>query len=72
MLRDMDLFRNVLIEAEKLPPNTWSHVRIEGRTNEEVCYHVKLASDAGFVIAKFQPGPQNSRWSDSPMRDTSS
>jgi hypothetical protein len=57
MPRDMDLFRNVLLEAEKLPLNNkWSHIRIEGKSNEEVCYHVKLASDAGFIVAKFLPG----------------
>jgi Hypothetical protein (DUF2513) len=57
MHRDMDLFRNVLIEAEKLPPdNPWSIIKIEGHTNEDVCYHVKLASDAGFIVAKFLPG----------------
>jgi len=57
MHRDMDLFRSILFEVEKLPPeNPWSHIRIDEHSNEEVCYHVKLASDAGFVVAKFLPG----------------
>ena len=73
MHRDMDLFRNILFEVEKLPPdNPSSHIRIDGHSNEEVCSHVKLASDTGFIVAKFLPGSAELRWNGSPMRDMSS
>jgi len=54
MKRDMDLFRALLLEIEKLPANgKWTGIEVEGYSPEEVAYHIRLAQDAGFIIAKF-------------------
>ena len=53
MTRDMDLFRKVLIEIEQVPPGQWRRITVEGATPEEVRYHAELASDAGFIEARF-------------------
>jgi hypothetical protein len=55
MKRDMDLLRSLLLEVEKLPfdNRTWAQIKIEGHTDEEVCFHALQARDAGFIEAMF-------------------
>src|SRR5205807_2391593 len=41
MKRDMDLFRALLLEIEKLPANgKWTGIEVEGYSPEEVAYHI--------------------------------
>lgn len=50
MKRDMDLIRQLLIEMESRSCGRQS-VALEGRTEEEVSYHVKLLAEAGLIEA---------------------
>jgi len=48
MKRDMDLIREILLEIEKLPPNTETgEFPIEGWKPEEINYHIRLLCQAG-------------------------
>ena len=52
MKRDMDLIRNILLEVEARPTVTGIDlVEIPGHEQDEISYHVKLLSDAGFLEA---------------------
>ena len=52
MKRDMDLIREILLEIEKLPPNTETgEFPIEGWKPEEINYHIRLLCQAGYVDA---------------------
>lgn len=52
MKRDMDLARRILLEVERHPkPNEHIQLQIEGRSQEEVAYHVKLLYEAGLIEA---------------------
>lgn len=52
MKRDMDLIRGVLIEVEKLPFDSGFHdISVQGYTDEEITYHVRLAHEAGLIEA---------------------
>jgi len=56
MKRDMDLIRTILLELETVPyDENWKTVQIEGRTEEEVNYHVLLLDEAGLIEAKVIP-----------------
>ena len=50
MIRDMDLIRTVLLEIEK---RDWAHchdeIKIDGYTEEQISYHLKLLTEAGLV-----------------------
>jgi hypothetical protein len=51
MKRDMDLVREILLQAEKSESSDISvSMSIEGYTEEQIKYHLKLLSDAGFII----------------------
>lgn len=53
MKRDMDCFRAVLLKIEELPSNTiLNGTEVEGYSAEQTAYHIKLAQDAGFIVAK--------------------
>ena len=53
MKRDMDLIRAILIEVEKLPPDLGFHdISVQGHTEEEVTFHVRLADEAGLIEAE--------------------
>src|ERR1700741_3884513 len=59
MKRDMDLLRSLLLEVEKLPFVAGGYstgVKVPGFSDEEVCYHAKLADEQGLIDAKFLPG----------------
>jgi hypothetical protein len=57
MQRDMDLIRDMLLQVEKLPCSVqWYEIALAGRSREELCYHAKLAHDAGLIEARFLPG----------------
>ncbi len=57
MERDMDLFREILLEVEKVPAmQMWTATPLLGHDEKEVYAHVKLAEDAGLVVASFMTG----------------
>jgi hypothetical protein len=56
MKRDMDLIREILLEVEKSPSLEGCHVKILGRTSEELYYNAQQAQDAGLIEAKFAHG----------------
>jgi hypothetical protein len=52
MKRDMDLVREVLLKVEELPfDGRFYDVKIEGRSDDEITYHVMLLHEAGFIEA---------------------
>ncbi|MGC1294758.1 MAG: DUF2513 domain-containing protein [Alloacidobacterium sp.] len=53
MIRDLELFRKVLIETEQVPPGQWQRIAVEGATPEETCYHMRLAFEARLIEARF-------------------
>jgi hypothetical protein len=57
MKRDMDLARKILMEVENNPePFKWSpRLNMEGYSDKEIAYHVKLLSEAGLIEAKIHP-----------------
>jgi|SRR5450631_1644733 len=57
MKRDMDLLREILLEVEKAPAmQMWDSRPLVGYSDAEVFAHVKLAEDAGLVVASFMTG----------------
>jgi hypothetical protein len=55
MKRDMDLIREILFKIEDAPEATgigWVDVNIEGRSHEQISYHVVLLAEAGLVEAQ--------------------
>jgi hypothetical protein len=54
LTRDVELFRQILIEIEKQPPGMREHtIEIPGRSAEEVYEHARLTQDAGLIEAIF-------------------
>ncbi len=52
MKRDMDLCREILRRVEERSGfQDWFELEIEGRSREEVSYHVKILSQAGLLEA---------------------
>ena len=54
MKRDMDLAREILLKIEESPEATGVggiDLKIEGRSHEEVAYHVMLLHQAGLIEA---------------------
>jgi hypothetical protein len=65
MKRDMDLIRRILLQVEKQhnDPNTGFEVRIPGRSEGEVSYHLLLLNQAGLVKAlHLREGNGEERW----------
>ena len=53
MRRDMELFREVLMKVEELPFDGRFHdIAVDGRSDEEISYHVMLLQEAGFIEAE--------------------
>ena len=54
MKRDMELVRKVLLATEENPDPIFrlTNLNIDGYTQVEISYHVKMLSDAGFVTAQ--------------------
>ncbi len=62
MKRDMDLVRQMLLFTEEhSAPSTAAEVKIEGRSDEEVSYHLALMKDAGLIEAR-SPGKYGPMW----------
>jgi DNA-binding HxlR family transcriptional regulator len=54
LIRDVELFRHILIEIEKQPPGMRGHkIDIPGHSAEEVYEHARLTQDAGLIEAVF-------------------
>jgi hypothetical protein len=54
MQENMDLIRAMLVEIDKQPfDEKWRNIAVQRHSREELCYHAHLASDAGFIEAKF-------------------
>ncbi len=52
MKRDMDLVRAILIEMEKWTPGQdGGEIEVQGRTPEEITYHLGLMHEAGLIKA---------------------
>jgi hypothetical protein len=49
MRRDMELLREILFFVEAQEFGQLTDIRIEGRTDDEVLYHVQLADEAGWL-----------------------
>lgn len=50
MQRNMDLVRNILLEAEKVSnPDDWFLPKIDGHSKEEIYYHVMILGQAGYL-----------------------
>ena len=57
MNRDLDLCREILQRLEAHPTRSYDNVlKIEGRQQEEVAYHLVLLSEAGLVWSANRPG----------------
>ena len=64
MKRDMDLCRDILLNLEEKPfaPGTIK-VEIDGKTEQEVSYHLRLLAQAGLVEAEdLSKSTQNMKW----------
>ena len=54
MQENMDLILAMLVEIDKRPlDEKWRNIALQRHSREELCYHAHLASDAGFIGAKF-------------------
>ncbi|MGL4610468.1 MAG: DUF2513 domain-containing protein [Trueperaceae bacterium] len=59
MKRDIDLIRQILVAIEKNSPNEdFIEVVIDGKSQEEIDYHVDLIKDAGFIRESVKPNHQ--------------
>lgn len=59
MKRDLDLIRLVLLEVEKNDePTRGISVAVEGYSDVQIQYHVKLLRDAGFIVARSGSSPE--------------
>ena len=53
MKRDMDLVRELLLKIEELPfDNSFHDVAVDGRSPDEISYHVMLLAEAKLIEAK--------------------
>jgi hypothetical protein len=53
MKRDMELCRELLLKVEELPFDGRFHdVAVEGRSDEEITYHIMLLDEAGLIEAE--------------------
>jgi hypothetical protein len=51
MKRDLDLCREILRQTEESPESAGPTLNLDGRSPEEISYHVKLLAEAGLVEA---------------------
>jgi Hypothetical protein (DUF2513) len=48
----MEVARDILRQVADYPkPNGWADIAVDGHTAEEIAYHVKLLTQAGFIEA---------------------
>lgn len=64
MKRDLDLAREILtqIEDHLYDPNGSFVVKIDGRSMEEVSYHLMLLAEAGYIEASSLPTTDGTIW----------
>jgi len=64
MIRDLDLVRCILVEIEKSKndPALCIDVRIDGRSEQEISYHVMILHEAGLIVAKNASTLQGTSW----------
>jgi len=65
MKRDMGLIREILLQVEARPSvHHWDLVEIDGRSQEEISYHVKMLADENLLEALDQRtlGPDGFRY----------
>jgi hypothetical protein len=63
MKRDMDLVRKILLALEAHPePWDWFELKIDGHSDVEVSYHLKLMSQAGLIEASERKRPDIFQW----------
>ena len=64
MKRDMDLIRKVMLAAEKTEdPGELIDPKFEGRTEQEISYHIALLDDAGLLHGQDRSAIGVFRWS---------
>jgi len=52
MKRDMDLVREILLKMEDLPMKSgWYNIHIDGRSEEEIIYHVRIMHEHRLIEA---------------------
>lgn len=79
MKRDINLVRTILLEIEKKEePLGWIIPEIEGYSENEISYHIKILEEAGFVEARdlstmgaFEWGAINLTWEGHEFLDAS-
>lgn len=67
MKRDMDLARQILMDVEECKECTghgWVQLNIDGRSKDEIAYHVMLLHEAGLIEARdvIHSGPDGFNW----------
>lgn len=63
MKRDLDLCRTLLLELEEDPAVTgMKNLEVDGVTEEQVSYHVKLLHEAGLIEAHDASALNSFRW----------
>ena len=63
MKRDFSLIKSILLEIEKNPKaSEWMDIKINGYSNEQVAYHIKLLHDSGLIEAKDLTTKDGFRW----------
>jgi hypothetical protein len=63
MKRDLDLVRQILLELEDAPTlSGWIDVKIDGRSREEIVYHVRLMHETGLIVAEDLSSLQVTDW----------
>ncbi len=63
MKRDMDLIRKILFALVEKPHTDEHHkIEIEGFSEEDISYHVKLLAEAGLIEAVNYSKHSRSRW----------
>ena len=64
MMRDMELIRQILMQVEANDdPQTFVDPTVEGRTEQDVSYHVMIAEQAGLLEAMDRSAIGIFRWS---------
>lgn len=62
MKRDMDLAREILLALEEMPADEEVELNLEGYSQEEISYHVRLLSEAGLIEAEDRSGYGGDDW----------
>src|SRR5438105_3635600 len=52
MKRDMNLIREILLKTEDLPFGGFHDIAVDGRSADEISYHVMLLNEVGLIEAE--------------------